>query len=93
MRKVNELDNRGSQFYLAMYWAQALKAQETDAELSDRFESVGAALSDNEELILSEIEKTQGPEQDLGGYYMLDAGLAATAMRPSKTFNRIIDGI
>ena len=92
-RVVHEIDSRGSNFYLAMYWAQALKAQDADADLSSRFESVGAALSENEELILSEIEETQGPEQDLGGYYMLDTGLAAAAMRPSKTFNGIIDGI
>jgi isocitrate dehydrogenase len=92
-RVVHEIDSRGSNFYLTMYWAQALKAQNADAELASRFESVGAALSENEELILSEIEEAQGPEQDLGGYYMLDTGLAAAAMRPSKTFNGIIDGI
>jgi isocitrate dehydrogenase len=92
-RVVHEIDSRGSNFYLTMYWAQALNAQDTDAELASRFESVGAALSENEELILSEIEEAQGPKQDLGGYYMLDAGLAAAAMRPSKTFNGIIDGI
>ena len=92
-RVVHEIDSRGSNFYLTMYWAQALKAQDTDAELASRFESVGAALSENEELILSEIEEAQGPEQDLGGYYMLDTELATAAMRPSKTFNGIIDGI
>ncbi len=92
-RVVHEIDSRGSNFYLTMYWAQALKAQNADAELASRFESVGAALSENEELILSEIEEAQGPEQDLGGYYMLDTGLAAAAMRPSKTFNGIIDGV
>ena len=92
-RVVHEIDSRGSNFYLTMYWAQALNAQDTDPELASRFESVGAALSDNEELILSEIEEAQGPKQDLGGYYMLDTGLATAAMRPSKTFNGIIDGI
>jgi isocitrate dehydrogenase len=92
-RVVHEIDSRGSNFYLAMYWAHALNAQDADAELASRFESIGTALSDNEELILSEIEEAQGPKQDLGGYYMLDAGLAAAAMRPSKTFNGIIDGI
>jgi isocitrate dehydrogenase len=92
-RVVHEIDSRGSNFYLAMYWAQALKAQDYDADLSSRFDSVGAALSENEELILSEIEEAQGPEQNLGGYYMPDTGLAAAAMRPSKTFNAIIDGI
>jgi len=92
-RVVHEIDSRGSNFYLTLYWAQALNAQDADAELASRFESVGAALSENEELILSEIEEAQGPEQDLGGYYMLDSELAAAAMRPSKTFNGIIDGI
>ena len=92
-RKVHELDSRGSTFYLAMYWAQALKEQDGDAGLARRFESVAASLSENEEKILAELGKAQGPPQDLGGYYMLDTRLATAAMRPSETFNRIIDGI
>ena len=92
-RKVHELDSRGSVFYLAMYWAQALHKQDGVAELADRFESVAASLGENEETILAELEEAQGSPQDLGGYYMLDAELATSAMRPSKTFNKIIDGI
>ncbi|MCH7907157.1 MAG: NADP-dependent isocitrate dehydrogenase, partial [Chloroflexi bacterium] len=92
-RKVHELDSRGSTFYLAMYWAQALKEQDGDAGLARRFESVAASLSENEEKILAELGEAQGPPQDLGGYYMLDTRLATAAMRPSETFNRIIDGI
>ncbi|MCH8817154.1 MAG: NADP-dependent isocitrate dehydrogenase [Chloroflexi bacterium] len=92
-RKVHELDSRGSTFYLTMYWAQALKEQDGDAGLARRFESVAASLSENEEKILAELGEAQGPPQDLGGYYMLDTRLATAAMRPSETFNRIIDGI
>ncbi|MDA1258651.1 MAG: NADP-dependent isocitrate dehydrogenase [Chloroflexi bacterium] len=92
-RRVHELDSRGSIFYLALYWAQALKNQTEDAELARRFEGVAASLSQNEAKILKELDDAQGSPQDLGGYYMLDTKLATAAMRPSETFNAIIDGI
>ncbi|EDM75477.1 isocitrate dehydrogenase (NADP) [Plesiocystis pacifica SIR-1] len=92
-RKVNELDNRGSHFYLAMYWAQALAAQTEDAGLADRFAPVAAALTENEAKIVEELNGAQGPAQDVGGYYMPDDALAYAAMRPSATLNAIIDGI
>ncbi|NQW16829.1 MAG: NADP-dependent isocitrate dehydrogenase [Chloroflexi bacterium] len=92
-RKVNELDSRGSTFYLALYWAQALKNQTNDSELANRFEAIATALAENEEKILAELIAAQGAPQDLGGYYLPDTGLAAAAMRPSETFNRIIDGM
>ena len=92
-RKVNELDNRGSQFYLALYWAQALAAQDTDAALASRFGPIAQALAENEERIVTELNDAQGPPQDLGGYYRLDPARAEAAMRPSATFNGIIDAI
>ncbi len=92
-RKVNEIDNRGSSFYLALYWAQALAAQHEDEGLRERFAPVAAELAANEETIARELLAAQGSAQDLGGYYLPDDGLAARAMRPSPTFNRIIDGL
>ena len=92
-RKVHELDNRGSTFYLTLYWALALAEQGTDPELAERFEPVAAALAENEEKILSELDGAQGSPQDLGGYYLLDGHRAAAAMRPSETLNGIIDAV
>ncbi|NNL65583.1 MAG: NADP-dependent isocitrate dehydrogenase, partial [Myxococcales bacterium] len=92
-RKVNELDNRGSQFYLSLYWAQALAAQKTDAALAERFAPVAKALAENEERIVAELNEAQGSPQDLGGYYRLDPARAEAAMRPSASFNAIIDAI
>ncbi len=92
-RVVNELDSRGSTFYLALYWAQALKNQSEDAELAKRFGPVADALSENEDKILAELIDSQGAAQDLGGYYMPDTGKARAAMRSSQTFNEIIDAI
>jgi len=92
-RVVHELDNRGSQFYLALYWAQALASQATDATLAARFAPVAEALAANEERIVDELNSAQGPPQDLGGYYRPDARLAEQAMRPSATLNQIIDSI
>ena len=92
-RKVNELDNRGSTFYLTLYWAQALAAQNADKALAERFAPVAAALDDAQATVLAELEAAQGPPQDIGGYYMPDRTLAASAMRPSATLNGIIDGI
>jgi isocitrate dehydrogenase len=92
-RKVHELDNRGSSFYLALYWARALAGQTTDPGLADRFLPVADALSSGEERILSELDAAQGSPQDIGGYYRPDSERAAAAMRPSATLNEIIDGI
>jgi isocitrate dehydrogenase len=92
-RKVHEIDNRGSTFYLTLYWARALADQTTDATLAARFRPVAAALLAAESRILDELNSAQGTPQDLGGYYMPDAGRAAAAMRPSGTLNAIIDAI
>jgi isocitrate dehydrogenase len=92
-RVVHELDNRGSTFYLTLYWARALADQESDRELAERFRPVAAALTGNEETILAELNGAQGAPQDLGGYYLPDPGRARAAMRPSATFNAIVDGI
>jgi isocitrate dehydrogenase len=92
-RKVNELDNRGSTFYLTLYWAQALAEQAVDGALAERFGPVAAALTEHEDAILAELEDAQGAAQDIGGYYMPDAGLAGAALRASATLNGIIDGI
>ncbi|MCG9755134.1 NADP-dependent isocitrate dehydrogenase [Shewanella insulae] len=89
-RRVGELDNRGSHFYLAMYWAQALAAQETDGELKAQFAPLAEALTSNEAKIVAELNGAQGPAVDLGGYYRLDAVKAATAMRPSATLNQLV---
>ena len=90
-RKVNELDNRGSHLYLALYWAQALAAQQQDAELATRFAPLAASLAESEATIVTELNAVQGQEMDIGGYYQPDPGLAAKAMRPSPTLNKIID--
>ena len=92
-RKVNELDNRGSHFYLAMYWARALANQGDDAELASKFAAVARALEGNEAAVLAELEAAQGHAVEIGGYYRPDDSLAAAAMRPSSTLNAIIDAI
>ncbi len=92
-RKVNELDNRGSHFYLAMYWAEALAGQQDDAALAERFGKVAAALADAENEILTELNGAQGAPVDIGGYYLPDDALAAKAMRPSETLNAIIANV
>ncbi|MEM6686163.1 MAG: NADP-dependent isocitrate dehydrogenase [Bacteroidota bacterium] len=89
-RKVNELDNRGSHFYLAMYWAQALAAQDKDADLKARFTPIAAQLAENEEKIVTELNDVQGSAVDIDGYYMPSDELTAKAMRPSETFNSIL---
>ena len=86
-RKVGELDNRGSHFYLALYWAQALAAQGDDAELAAKFAPLAAALADAEEAIVGELSAVQGEPVDLGGYYLVDRAKADAVMRPSPTFN------
>lgn len=89
-RKVNELDNRGSHFYLAMYWAQELAAQNDDAELKAAFESVAKELTANEEGIVNELNEVQGKAVDIKGYYQPNDDVASAAMRPSATFNGIL---
>ncbi|MEM8868657.1 MAG: NADP-dependent isocitrate dehydrogenase [Verrucomicrobiota bacterium] len=86
-RKVNELDNRGSHFYLALYWAEALAAQEKDAELKARFAPLADALTANEAKIVDELNSAQGVAKDIGGYYRPSIELATQAMRPSETLN------
>jgi len=92
-RKVNEIDNRGATFYLAMYWAQALAAQTTDAAMRARFAPVAKALAENEAKIVGELLAAQGKPVDLGGYYLSDAARAEKEMRPSPTFNAVIDAM
>jgi len=90
-RKVNELDNRGSHFYLAMYWAEALKNQTKDPQLQKRFAKLANELKENESEIVEEFIKAQGKPIDLGGYYKPDDVKTTKAMRPSATFNAVID--
>jgi isocitrate dehydrogenase len=92
-RKVHEIDNRGSTFYLALYWAQALAAQTKDVEMQARFAGAAATLQENEAKIAEELLSAQGQPVDLGGYYLPDDTMAETAMRPSPTFNAIVDAL
>ncbi|RMD82760.1 MAG: NADP-dependent isocitrate dehydrogenase [Candidatus Dadabacteria bacterium] len=92
-RKVGEIDNRGSTFYLAMYWASELAAQDEDAELRERFAPVAERLQANEAKINEELLAAQGRPVDIGGYYLPDPELAERAMRPSPTLNAIIDSL
>jgi isocitrate dehydrogenase len=92
-RKVNELDNRGSHYYLAMYWAEAMSGQTEDAQLADRFAPAAKALAENEETIIAELNAAQGSAVDIGGYYNPDDTIATRAMRPSVTLNEIIEAI
>ncbi len=92
-RKVGEIDNRGSHFYLALYWAEALAAQTKDAELQARFTKAAKAMQDNEAKINAELLGAQGKPMDIGGYYLPDFGKASSAMRPSATLNAIVDAL
>ena len=92
-RKVNELDNRGSHYYLALYWAQALATQDRDSELQSIFTKVAQQLADNEKQIIDELNAAQGSPVDIGGYYNPDYGKVSSAMRPSSTLNKIIESI
>ncbi len=92
-RKVGEIDNRGSHFYLALYWAQALAAQTQDKKLAERFSKIAKDLADNEAKISAELIGAQGKPVDIGGYYHPDDEKASKAMRPSATLNAIIDAI
>ena len=90
-RKVGELDNRGSHFYLAMYWAQELASQDNDAMIAEKFAPVAKALTDNEAKILDELNQVQGQSTDIGGYYAPDFDQASAAMRPSQTLNQALE--
>ncbi len=90
-RKVGEIDNRGSHFYLALYWAQALAAQTADKKIAEKFTKIAKDLADNEKTIDQELLAAQGKPQDVGGYYHPDDAKASKAMRPSATLNKIID--
>lgn len=92
-RKVGGLDNRGSHFYLCLYWAQALAEQTEDAALKAQFEGVAKALSDSEARILEELAAAQGKAQAIGGYYRPNVDLTSQAMRPSATLNGIVDAV
>ncbi len=90
-RRLGGIDNRGSHYYLALYWAEALAAQEEDASLKEHFAPIAEKLAGDEETILKELLSVQGSQVDAGGYYLPDDAKASLAMRPSTTFNGIID--
>ena len=92
-RKVNELDNRGSHFYLALYWAQALATQTDDGDLADQFSPCAAALAENESAIIEELNTLQGQPMDIGGYYQPNEEKAAVAMRPCEMFNEALSAL
>jgi isocitrate dehydrogenase len=92
-RRVGEIDNRGSHFYLAMYWADELSSQNEDASLKSEFTTIAKAFKENEEKISDELNKAQGNPVDIGGYYFPKDDLAAKAMRPSSTLNSLLAGI
>ena len=93
LRKVGELDNRGSHFYLALYWARELAEQTEDGKLAERFAPLAERLTADEEAIVSELSDVQGSAVELGGYYHPDANKAASAMRPSQTFNEALESL
>jgi isocitrate dehydrogenase len=92
-RKVNELDNRGSHFYLALYWAQALATQTDDGDLAAQFSPCAAALAENESAIIEELNTLQGQPMDIGGYYQPNDEKAAAAMRPCEMFNEALSAL
>jgi isocitrate dehydrogenase len=92
-RKLGGIDNRGSHFYIALYWAQALAAQDDDAALKARFAPLAKALADNEQAIVGELAAVQGKAVDIGGYYRPDVAKASAAMRPSSTFNNALSAL
>ena len=92
-RKVNEIDNRGSTFYLTLYWARALAAQDRDAWMKDRFAGIAQQMEENEARIIEELLAAQGEAVDLGGYYMPDPARIENEMRPSKTLNAIVGSL
>jgi isocitrate dehydrogenase len=93
LRKVGELDTRGSHFYLAMYWAQALAEQSDDTDLKNIFTPVAQQLTDNENKIVDELNSAQGGAVDMGGYYYPNTETLVKVMRPSNTLNAVIDAI
>ena len=90
-RRVGEIDNRGSHFYLAMYWAEELAKQSDDMQLQTIFDSVSSSLINNQEKIINDLNRTQGSKEDIEGYYLPDTNTTFAAMRPSETLNNIID--
>jgi isocitrate dehydrogenase len=92
-RKVGELDTRGSHFYLALYWAQALAEQDDDADLKAIFAPIAEQLAENEDKIVAELNGVQGKPADLGGYYRPDRDRTTKVMRPSATLNAVIDDL
>jgi len=92
-RKIGQIDNRGSHFYLAMYWAQELAKQTQDADLAASFKPVAEALTSNEATIVAELNEVQGKAADIGGYYKPDEVKISSVMRPSASFNKVIDSI
>jgi isocitrate dehydrogenase len=92
-RRTGELDNRGSQFYIALYWAQALAAQTQDAELAAKFAPLAKQLAADEAKIIEELRAVQGKAVDIGGYYQPDVAKMDAVMRPSATFNAAIDAL
>ena len=90
-RKLGSIDNRGSHFYIALYWAQELATQKDDLELADKFKSLSSSLEENESVINDELIGAQRSAEDIDGYYFPNDKLAEKAMRPSKTFNNLID--
>ena len=92
-RLVGELDNRGSHYYLAMYWARALANQNKDLDLKANFSPIAKSLEENEAIIIDELNAAQGSPVDIGGYYEPNETLVSNAMRPSQTFNSIINSI
>ena len=92
-RKVNELDNRGSHFYLALYWAQSLASQQNDTDLKDKFAPLAEKLAEQEQAIVGELNDAQGSPVDIGGYYQPDEAKASEAMRPSQIFNNALASI
>ncbi|RTL37478.1 MAG: NADP-dependent isocitrate dehydrogenase, partial [Burkholderiales bacterium] len=91
--KTGELDNRGSHFYLTLYWAQELAAQTDDADLAARFKPVAEALTANEAKITAELKAVQGHATDIGGYYLPDTAKLDQVMRPSATFNAVLESL
>jgi isocitrate dehydrogenase len=92
-RRTGELDNRGSHFYLAMYWAEALAAQDEDAELKAHFAPLAKTLAENEQKIVEELAAVQGKPVDIGGYFQADPAKCDAVMRPSATFNAALAAI
>ena len=88
---MGQIDNRGSHFYLAIYWAEELAKQSDDTELQTIFGPFSSVLINNEEKIISELNSAQGGKEDIEGYYLPDAEITFAAMRPSETLNNIID--